>query len=209
MKQNMRNIYLFFSMFILSVNILNYGIVERREDSKQGVQSDIRFISADSIQIKCYDSPKYFVIGREILGNPGTDFLIKYKSTPDQKFPCSYTPEKNDFEIKADWVDYYAGMKGDLLILDSTTGPGPSGLTIWDLKKRKKVFDGLWSDPEESDVNTLIYWMETDQATEKNCPKLKEWESHGLGAAIETKVILDLSNFKITKTKETRCSPRQ
>jgi hypothetical protein len=170
---------------------------------------DRQIVTADSIQINCYESPKYFVIAKEVQGSAGTDFLIKYKSRPNEKLPCNYIFGSKDFEIKNEWAEYYAGLNDDLLILDSTTGPGPSGLIIWDLKKRKKVFEGSWSDPEESKNNSLVYWLETGEATENNCPEIKEWKSQGLGAAIETKVILDLSNFKISKTKETRCSPRQ
>ncbi len=119
-----------------------------------------------------------------------------------------YILGNNDFEIKNEWAEYFAGLNGDLLILDSTTGPGPSGLTIWDLKKRKKVYEGSWSDPEESKNDSLVYWTETGEATDNNCPELEKWKSDGLEAAIETKVILNLSNFKISKTRETRCSPR-
>jgi hypothetical protein len=92
-------------------------------------------------------------------------------------------------------------LKDDLLILDSTTGPGLSGLIIWDLKKRKKECEGSWSDPIFLD-DSILYWLETEKATHDNCPELAEWESHGLGAAIETRVLLNLSNFSISKTKE-------
>jgi hypothetical protein len=166
-------------------------------------------IAAESIRPNCYESSKYLVIAKERQGEVGTDFLIKYKSKPNEKLLCNYIFENNDFEIKNEWAEYFAGLKGDLLILDSTTGPGPSGLIIWDLKKRTKVYKGSWSDPEESGNDSLVYWMETKKASDDNCPELKEWRSHGLGGAIETKVILNLSNFKISKTQEKRCTPRQ
>jgi hypothetical protein len=165
--------------------------------------------SAKSDQIHCYRSPGYFVVAKEVEGRLGTDFLVKYTSRADEGPPCAYVFGANDFEIKNEWAEYFAGLKDNLLILDSSTGPGPSGLTIWDLKKRKKVYEGSWSDPSEIKDNSLTYWTETGEATDGNCPKLAEWESHGLGAAIETRVILNLSNFTVLKTKETRCSPRQ
>lgn len=209
MKRNYRIIYCCFAMFIFFINCLIYGTAAEKKDKNADSVLDRQIVIADSNQINCYESPKYFVIAKEVRGSTGTDFLIKYKSRPSEKLPCNYIFGSKDFEIKNEWAEYYAGMKGDLLILDSTTGPGPSGLIIWDLKKRKKVFEGSWSDPEESKNNSLVYWLETGEATENNCPELKEWKSQGFGAAIETKVILDLSNFKISKTKETRCSPRQ
>lgn len=209
MMKNAKNIYFCFAICIIFINGINYGTAAEKKSKKSVSVSDRQIVTADSIQINCYESPIYLVIAKEVQGSAGTDFLIKYKSSSTEKFPCKYIFGNNDFEIKNDWAEYYAGMKDDLLILDSTTGPGPSGLIIWDIKKRKKVFEGSWSDPEESSDNILIYWLETGEATENNCPELKEWKSHGLGGAIETKVILDLSNFKISKTKETRCRPRQ
>lgn len=174
-------------------------------EKEEGIR---QIISAESPHIRCYPTPQYFLIEKDVKDGVGTDFLIKYRSKAKKAPPCNYVVESGDLEIKNEWAEYYAGLKGDLLILDSTTGPGPSGLTIWDLKKRKKVFEGSWSDAIVQD-DSILYWTETGNATHENCPGLAEWESQGLGGAIETKVLLRFSDFTITKTKETRCSPRQ
>lgn len=166
-------------------------------------------ISAESNKVECYQSTKYFVVAKDLKDKAGTDFLVKYRSNADEKLPCSYVVANNDFEIPNEWAEYFAGLTGDFLILDSTTGPGPSGLIIWDLNKRKKVYEGLWAGPSKIKDDSIIYWTETGEATEDNCPERANWESHGLGAAIEKKVVLDLFSFSISKTNETRCSPRQ
>jgi hypothetical protein len=166
-------------------------------------------VFAESIPIQCHDSPRYLVVARDLRGAAGTDFLIKYKSHADEGLPCEYRVEEGDFEIKNEWAEYFMGLKNDLLFLDSTTGPGPSGLTIWDMKKRKKVFEDSWSSPYEIQDHWMTYWKETEEATNENCPERREWEAHGLGAAIETRVILNFSDFKVTRTTETRCNPRQ
>lgn len=168
-----------------------------------------QIISTESNQVQCYQSPRYLVVAKDVEGGVGTDFLVKYKLQADDKLPCSYVFGSNDFEIKNEWAEYFAGLTDNLLILDSTTGPGPSGLIIWDLKKRKKVYEGSWSDPTEIKDDSIIYWTETGKATDDNCPERAKWASNGLGAAIETKVILNLSDFRVSKTIETRCSPRQ
>ena len=163
----------------------------------------------DSVNLIFHDSPKYFIIEKQSDGNAGADILVKFKPEPGTKFPQRYIVEKRDLEIKNEYAEYYADLKGDMLILNSTTGPDPSGLIIWNLAKHKKVFTGTWSDPQKSDDNSLIYWLGTGKATEKNCPEYKRWKSQGLDGAIETRVILDLKTLKIRKTKETRCAPRQ
>jgi len=184
------------------------GSIHGMAAEKKPFESVTQIISAESNPIRCYPSPRYLVVEKGGKDGMGTDFLVKYKAKAEEKLPCTYVFGTNDFEIKNEWAEYFAGLKDDLLILDSTTGPGPSGLIIWDLKKRKKVYEGSWSDPIIRD-DSILYWLETEKATHDNCPELAEWESHGLGAAIETRVLLNLSDFSISKTKETRCSPRQ
>ncbi len=90
-------------------------------------------LSADENQVQCYHSPRYLVVGKDLQTKGGTDFLIKYKAEPDEKPACRYVVEDGDFEIKNEWAEYFAALTGNLLLLDSSTGPGPSGLTIWDL----------------------------------------------------------------------------
>ena len=175
---------------------------------KEQAESFRQIITAESNGIRCYASAEFCVIERDAEDGAGTDFLIKHKATAGETPPCTYVSGKDDFEIKNEWAEYFAGLKGHLLILDSATGPGPSGLIIWDLKRRKKVFEGSWSDPVIRD-DSILYWTETGEATPDQCPKLAEWESHGLGGAIETRVLLNLSDFSISRTKETRCMPRQ
>jgi hypothetical protein len=206
MKINWKIIHVLLAMVMYCVTCPMCVAAEEKERAKGDSLLDKQ---TDSNQITCYESAKYLVVAKEARGRAGTDFLIKYKSKPGEKLACSYHFRKDYIEIRNEWAEYFAGLKNDLLILDSTTGPGPSGLIIWDLVKRKKVYEGSWSDPEQSKDGALVYWMETGEATVSGCPELETWKSQGLEAAIETKVILNLINFQITKTRQTRCSPRQ
>lgn len=194
---------------MIFVNCLTCVVAAEIKHKKAENRLDEQIVAAALTQINCYESPKYLIISKEVQGRTGSDILVKYRHRPEEKFACNYIIGKNDFEVRNEWAEYFAGLKDDFLILDSTTGPGPSGLTIWDLTKRKKVYEGSWSDPEEIKNDSLTYWMETGEASDNDCPELKDWTSKGLGAAIETKVILNLSSLKISRTQEMRCSPRQ
>ena len=164
--------------------------------------------TTESSRVRCHYFPEYLVAERDAEGGMGTDIIVKYRSGFEDNSPCAYLKEDGDFEIRNEWVQYFAGVKGDLLLLDSTTGPGPTPITIWDLKKREKAYVGSWADPVFQN-GSVLYWEETGPAAKDNCPELEEWESHGLGGVIETKVLLDLSDFSVTRTTETRCSARQ
>jgi hypothetical protein len=205
METNIKTIYHCLTVLVLLVaGPMQTSVAENAEEA--GFKT---IVCAENKRITCYESATYLVVAKDLESKGGTDFVVKYKSSADDRLPCRYGVQGDDFEIKNEWVEYFAGLMGDFLILDSTTGPGPSGLTIWDLRKRKKVFEGCWASPMEIKEDSIVYWDETGEATDDNCPERAEWESHGLGAAIETKVILRFSDFSVLETEETRCSPRQ
>lgn len=162
-------------------------------------------LSADE-KLPCHESPKYLIV-EGTTGEVGTNFLVKYKRSASEKPSCQYMIEKGDFEIKNEWAEYFMALQGDLLVLDSGTGPYPRGLIIWDLRQQKKVYSGSYSEPYEIHPGYIEFWMETGMATDENCPEQKEWSP--LGSAIETKVQLKLNDFSVIMSTETQCSARQ
>jgi len=173
--------------------------------------------------LSCHDSPRYFIVVRTAENDMGSDFLVKYKSAPDERLPCEFKAKRGDLQIPNEFAEYFDGVRGDLLLLDSGTGPERE-MVIWDLKKREKkgrfsIGEGpapagarfaVPADPK-AEPGYMEFWMETDQATPENCPEGKAWEADGLGLAsvIETWVRLDLSNLKVAKSDKTHCRPRQ
>jgi hypothetical protein len=159
-------------------------------------------------KVTCHDSQRYLIAGREPTDQVGTDFLVKYKRKGAPAPVCDFVARPGDLEIPDEFAEYFFAVQGNLLILDSGTGPDPRGLIFWDLDKRKKVYSTGYSDADLGD-GYVDFWLETGGATDSNCPEKKEWESHGLGAAIETRVRLSLKDFNLTKSAQTRCRPRQ
>ncbi len=173
-----------------------------------GVLSAITMVTVAEEKTVCHESPAYLVVEGP-TGEVGTNFLIKYKSKADSKIKCEYSVQDGDFEIKNEWAEYFLALQNNLLILDSGTGPDPRGLIIWNLNDHKKVYSGTYSEPYEIKPGYLEFWTETEKATEANCPEKKEWEAGGLGAGIDTRVTLNLADFSITRSSQTRCSSRQ
>ena len=146
----MKTIYFYLAVAIYlitcPVRLVNLAAAEKEQaDGVNHVSGPLMPVESSHVQF--YQSPGYLVVAKSVEGRVGTDFLVKFKSRADEELPCSYILENNDFEIKNEWAEYFAGLTKNLLILDSTTGPGPSGLIIWDLKSRRKVYEGSWSDP--------------------------------------------------------------
>jgi hypothetical protein len=159
---------------------------------------------------KCYEYPKFYVIEAELTDSVGSDILVKFKKDDKEQMKCEYVVNKLDYEVKNEWAEYFFGISGNFMFLESSTGPDPRGLMIYDLVQRKKMYETSFSGPivlEKDDK--LLFWQETGEASKENCPDYEKIASGGLTAVIETKVILDLNNFTISATKETRCAARQ
>lgn len=164
--------------------------------------------SAFSREIKCHETSKYFVIERP---SGGTDFLIKNKTAPDVILACKYKVEPGDLEIKNQWAEYFLGLSGDLLILDSGTGNHLRRLLFWNMAKRKMVLNAPYEDPVEIKGTEMTYWLETGKANVRNCPKYvkPEDEDGRIGAVIETKVTRRLTDFNVSRSSQTRCAYRE
>ena len=114
---------------------LSHRVSSLRDCGRKGKAEGVnkQNISAKSDQIHCYQSPGYFVVAKEVEGRAGTDFLIKYKATTDEKPACAYVFGTNDFEIKNEWAKYFAGLKDNLLlsIAPQVQGRVVSSSGIW------------------------------------------------------------------------------
>ena len=194
---------LWFCIVIFLVPILA-SATEKGLTSNKG-----KIVTRESEQTRCYQFPSYYVIEKKHNNGVGSDFLVKFKTAPENNPQCSYALERGDFEITGEWAAYFWTIKSNLLFLEHYTGPAPWVFSIWDLTMRKKVFESSCNAPVDFQGNSILYWLETGVATTENCPQLSQFEAHGLGGAIETRVVLDLSDFKISETDETRCSARQ
>lgn len=162
---------------------------------------------AASDQPICHDTSDYRVIEAP-TENVGTHFLIKYKTVTSPDPECRYVVADGDFELRNEDAEYFLGLTGDLLILDSGTGPEPRGLIIWNLHTRTKVYSGRYADAS-LEASAMTFWIESGAATDANCPEAAEWRTSGLGAVIETRVRLDFGDFKLTRSSATRCQARQ
>lgn len=160
----------------------------------------------------CYSYRKYAVIvsptedvGEKIsvilkLGESDESFLADLK-----KAPVHFKVPEGD--------NFFYGIYGDLMFVDSGTGPDPRGLDVFDLAQKKNVFNGSYSSPITLDKGPrLTYYVEVDEKKVKkkpDCPEAEEWKQNNLGIAYEEKISLDLKTFKLARSGELRCAARQ
>lgn len=156
---------------------------------------------------ECHETADYLVAATP-AEDVGTDFLVRYKASGAAAGACDDVPAPGDLQIRNQDAEYLLALQGDLLILDSGTGPDPRGLIIWNLRQRQQVYSGSYSEATVGQ-GYMEFWQDSGIATAANCPQLKEWQDNGLGAAIETWVRLDFADLSLHPGTQTRCSARQ
>jgi hypothetical protein len=156
----------------------------------------------------CHDDGRYRVIARP-AASAGTDFLVKQLGRGRSIPPCKYLPREGDVEIRNENAEYFLGLEGEFLILDSGTAPEPRGLIVWDIAKRQKVYTGSYSGPVSIDGDGIGFWQPAGEATDANCPQAAGWRAQGLGAGLEVRVRLAFTDMKTVPGTETRCTARQ
>lgn len=164
--------------------------------------------AAAATKTVCHDAGRYRVIGKP-TESVGTDFVVKITGRGRSIPACRYVVRPGEFEIRNEKAEYFLGLQGSLLILDSGTAPEPRGLIVWDLEKRQKVFTGSYSPPYSIDSSRMRFWVQTGEATDANCPQAAGWRAKGLGAALETETTLNFADLSLTPSASTRCSARQ
>jgi hypothetical protein len=161
-------------------------------------------------EVSCIDYEKYFVVSRELHNEVGSDTLVKFKSAPDERVACEYSVRSQDLEIKNEFAESFMGLHGDLLFLDSSTGPGTSGMTIYSLLTKKKVFETSYLGPIKLSGDKLTLWqVEKEYVTKAECPDAEKITQQGLDPTVERKRVLNLQTFVFSDTTETRCGTEQ
>ena len=160
--------------------------------------------------LECHNSVKYFAIQKSLSDSVGSDILIKYKISPSDKFPCTYTVASEDFEIKNVLAEYFLTFTDNFLVLDKGTAPEPRGLVVYDLNSRKIVFTDSYAKPVTVVGDSITYFSKTDiKPTLLNCPDLNNYTSNDLGAILMSKVTVDLSLLNKKDIGEMKCIATQ
>lgn len=149
---------------------------------------------------KCIENQNFFVVSQEFLVNNGDggnsvaeNILVKYKKDSNQTIACTYTVDKNDFEITNEYPQFVIALENNFLIVDNGTGPDSRPFLIYDLNTRKMVLEDSYISTVVTKNNRLEYWTPEDKlvAIEK-CPQ----PAGGLSAGVDSYVQLDLSTLK-------------
>jgi hypothetical protein len=149
----------------------------------------------------CHRSARYTVVEVARTDELGADHFVG-----DHRRSCAIDSLAGDFVIRSEWAEYFAGLRGHFLVLDSGTGPDVRGLLVFNLETRVRTFAGAYVDLERGGHgDSLGVWQPYDLPQPRpGCPVVD-----GLGAGVDSLVWLDLRAGRTRFAGRVRCATRQ
>ncbi|MGA7306378.1 MAG: hypothetical protein WBW88_15980, partial [Rhodothermales bacterium] len=83
----------------------------------------------------CYTSTRYIVVQKSIPDDVDSDFFIRSAKTGR----CDTDSLAGDVVLRDEWAGYFSGMRGDVLLIDSGTGPDIRDLVLVDMKDGRHI----------------------------------------------------------------------
>ncbi len=186
------------------------GALERPPPEVGAVPAIARRLGFDSVRSvrspegSCYMSTRYTVFQLSLHNSVGSDLFVRV-APQDSQLACRPDSMPGDIVLRNRFADYFGGLKGDLLFINSTTGPGDA-LSIYDLRERRFVFE-LRDYAIESwpDTMTVRLWRETNLVGREVAGICPDTMQGGIDSLWE----LDLRTFTLAAVGKSRCAFRQ
>ena len=201
---------LIFVLTIIVIRAVSFAQSKKESIGVKGTQVPVA--NQKKKQGQCYVCNKYVIFTTETEDGVGEDIRIALRGrSSDAKQLCDDKSAKTYFIIKNDDSNFFFGLFEDYLFVDIGTGPEPRGLSVFDLSRKKKIYDASYNTPIKISAGpALDFWMPLEKdLPKKQCPQAKKWEAQGLGFGFERRVILDLKTLKERTIGQPRCTPRQ
>jgi hypothetical protein len=151
----------------------------------------------------CYRSARYIVVERQKPDRVGSDFFVRPRDTNR----CDADSLPGDYVLQDEWAAYYSGLQGDVLLLDSGTGPDLRTLILFDLRSRTRLAElsyvELVPGPEPGSVGL---W---DGFTLDEPPPGCTMPMGGLMPGVDSLFVVDVRSGRTSFGGRTRCAQRQ
>jgi hypothetical protein len=171
----------------------------RLAHSQAAIFDSVRVVQAT--RSVCHRSQLYTVVEVALANQVGADHFIG-----DARRSCSPDSLATDFVVRNEWAEYFAGLRGHFLVLDSGTGSDVRGLVVFNLRTRRRTFAGPYVGLEPGvRGDTLGIWQPYELPQPRpGCPVVG-----GLGHGADSLVWLDLRAGTTRFAGRVRCATRQ
>jgi len=175
----------------------------RQVQAQTRIVDPVELDSTSTSLTKCYRHARYIVVERDLIDQVGTDLFIRSRAAGR----CDADSLPGDIVIRNEWAEYFAGLRGDVLILDSGTGPDVRGLIVIDLQTRRRLLETSYVELAAGpDTTSIGIW--NGFYLDRPAPGCKP-PTGGLEPGIDSLFTLDLRTGVIRYAGQTRCASRQ
>jgi len=149
----------------------------------------------------CYRHARHVVIARRVM-EVGSDLFIR----PARSGRCDADSLPGDIVLRNRDAEYFLGLRGDLLFIDSGTGPDFRGLIVVDLRTQRRLLQtdyvgDVVSGPDAFTVGVWHGYELTEPAP--GCSKTD------MIPGVDSLFWVDLRSGKMRFAQRTRCAERQ
>lgn len=153
--------------------------------------------------VQCYAHARYLIVERELEGALGADVYVR----PRASGRCDADSLPGDLVVRNARAEYFAGIRDDVLFLDSGTGPDLRGLILVDIRTGRRILERSYVEveagPAEHTVNVWDgYYLD---APMEGCDP----PTGGLQAGVDSLFTMDLPAGTVAFAGRTRCAVRQ
>lgn len=200
--------FLFFSILLLAANLS----VSAQEEQKLMQGTEKAKFQQTTPTTGCYVFGKYTVKTISNEDSTGENIeVFRHVLVPANAKTACRTSSKPYLSVKNPDANYFIGLAGDYLFIDSGTSVESRGLEIYNISSRKSIFTSEYHDTVKLLQNRYVVFdkISVQNGSLKACPKAREWKRDGFGIGWVRDTRLDLQTLKETPAGALRCIAQQ
>jgi hypothetical protein len=153
--------------------------------------------------VRCFIHERTIVVERNLTEAVGADLFVRARALGR----CDADSLRGDLVLRNDWAQYFMGIRGHVLFIDSGTGPDIRELRLVDIRDRRRILDIDYVDLEPGpDSSGIGIWRGYELGqTAPGCPP----PAGGLLPGIDSLFIANIRTGDIRFAERTRCAVRQ
>jgi hypothetical protein len=206
-RKDMKKIYLLLSLIFTMFGLFGFS-------AKAALSQESQLLAgSEKVKFeKNTETAKCFVFNQYIIKtNSGEDVGedISIYKRGDKTAATNGCPVKSPllFTIKNPDSNYFLGLAGDFLFIDSGTGPDSRGLEIYNLKSRKSIFTSEYHDSIKLITGDTLRFdkISGKNGLLKNCKQAAKIKRDGMSVGWVQDTQLNLKTLKASSVGALRC----
>jgi hypothetical protein len=183
---------------------LAMAVAQAQEPASEGFRFDPVEVDSSNVPgARCYMSARHIVVERQRKERVGSDFFVR----PRESGRCEADSLPGDYVLRDEWAAYFSGLAGDVLFIDSGTGPDIRYLILVDLAARRRLTELSYVDLVAGPDSTVVGLWDGYELEEPlpDCPA----PPGGLVPGVDSLFFLDVRSGQTRFGGRTRCAQRQ